>query len=324
MAVMRSDFFVGQPMFIGWRAEEPPPSAPVITSTLARNGRVGVAFSYTITANGRPAPTFDATNLPPGLTFAGRVISGTPTTVVTGHNITLTATNTEGTDTKTLVVNITVAAAPPVISSSLTANAEVGVSFSYTITASNSPTSFNATNLPAGLTRMGAVISGTPTTAMTRNVPITATNADGSDTKTLVLTIAPAGTGVTPTPPWDVTFSFSNTIVNVNGLNIGGVNFPPNARIPLVEMAGWQASYAPDMSDDLYNATSQATLPVQLYAKYTTDAVEKQIPFDNWGPHTPPGGNAITEWGYASATNSIYIQGVNATGNPIALRLSKA
>lgn len=110
---MRSDFFVGQPMFIGWKAEEPPPSAPVITSSLARSATVGRSFSYTITAKGRPAPTFNATGLPAGLTFSGNRISGTPTTAATsGHSITLTATNSEGTDTKTLVLTIAEAAGP--------------------------------------------------------------------------------------------------------------------------------------------------------------------------------------------------------------------
>lgn len=103
--LLRSNFFVGQPMMIGWTAVEPPPSAPVITSSLTRNATVGRSFSYTITAKGRPAPTFTVTGLPAGLTFSGRAISGVPTTAAT-TNITLTATNSEGSDTKTLVLTV--------------------------------------------------------------------------------------------------------------------------------------------------------------------------------------------------------------------------
>ncbi len=80
--------------------------------------------------------------------------------------------------------------APPAVTSSLAAAGTNGVSFSYTITGSNSPSSFGATSLPAGLTRTGAVISGTPSASGTFSVPITVTNASGSETKTLVITIA--------------------------------------------------------------------------------------------------------------------------------------
>jgi hypothetical protein len=92
------------------------------------------------------------------------------------------------------VQTISVPVVAPVISSSLTAAGTVGSAFSYTITATNTPTSFSATGLPAGLsidTGTG-VISGTPTTAAVTNVTIGATNAGGSDSQTLVITISAA------------------------------------------------------------------------------------------------------------------------------------
>ena len=79
----------------------------------------------------------------------------------------------------------------PVITSPLTASGNEGTPFTYAITATNLPTSYNATGLPAGLsinTTTGA-ITGTPTTAGTYNVTITATNSVGSDNQTLVITI---------------------------------------------------------------------------------------------------------------------------------------
>lgn len=80
---------------------------------------------------------------------------------------------------------------PPSITSALAATATVNAPFSYTITATNSPTSYNATSLPSWLTRSGAVLSGTPTssTGSPFSIPIAASNADGSDTKNLILTV---------------------------------------------------------------------------------------------------------------------------------------
>jgi hypothetical protein len=82
---------------------------------------------------------------------------------------------------------------PPVITSQLTATATVGSSFSYTITATNSPTSFGATGLPAALSvnTSSGLISGMPQAAGTSNVTISATNGAGTGNATLVLSIGP-------------------------------------------------------------------------------------------------------------------------------------
>lgn len=100
---------------------------------------------------------------------------------------------------ETYINALRAAAAPlsPTIVSSLTATGTVGTAFSYAISAIGSPTSYNATGLPAGLiigTGTG-IISGTPTAAGTTNVTITATNGVGTDTETLVITINAAAGG---------------------------------------------------------------------------------------------------------------------------------
>jgi hypothetical protein len=95
-----------------------------------------------------------------------------------------------------LVINITVA--PPVIeplfiTSPLTAIGTHSVVFTtYTIAATNSPTSYNASGLPVGLSvnTSNGQITGTPTTAGVYNSTISATNADGTATAMLVITIA--------------------------------------------------------------------------------------------------------------------------------------
>ena len=82
-------------------------------------------------------------------------------------------------------------AVPPVITSPATASGTVGSAFSYQITATNNPTSFGATGLPAGLSvnTTSGLISGTPTAAGTSTVTLSATNAAGTGTATLTLTI---------------------------------------------------------------------------------------------------------------------------------------
>lgn len=88
----------------------------------------------------------------------------------------------------------------PLITSSLTKTDSYGSTVSYQITASNAPTSFNAANLPAGLSvnTSTGVISGTVTENVgTVLTTITATNSAGSDTKTLTWTITPKALTVT-------------------------------------------------------------------------------------------------------------------------------
>jgi hypothetical protein len=86
---------------------------------------------------------------------------------------------------------ISVAAAPgaPVITSAANASVVVGTPFSYTITASGSPSGFNATNLPPGLTCANGIISGTPTSVGTYNIQLAATNASGVGYGNLTLTV---------------------------------------------------------------------------------------------------------------------------------------
>jgi Putative Ig domain len=174
-----------------------PVVAPVINSTLTKSGLVGAALNYQITATNTPG-SYNATGLPAGLSIntTSGLISGTPTGAAVS-NVSISATNTAGTDTKVLVITVTVPV--PVISSALTKSGTVGTALSYQITASNTPTSFAATGLPAGLSinTTNGVISGTPTAAATTNVNISATNAGGTDTDVLVITVT-AAPAVTP------------------------------------------------------------------------------------------------------------------------------
>src|SRR5436190_14689485 len=163
-------------------------------------GQVGVPFSFQISATNSPT-SYAASGLPAGLTVntATGLISGTPavgTDAGSPYSVTITATNGSGTGTATLT--LTIKPATPVITSSTTASGTVCSAFSYQITATNNPTSYNATPLPAGLTvnTSTGLISGTPTASGTFTATISATNAGGTGSAALTITISPPPTPV--------------------------------------------------------------------------------------------------------------------------------
>ena len=77
--------------------------------------------------------------------------------------------------------------AAPIITGTMMAYPYVGQSFSYQISALNSPTTYTATALPPGLTMTsGGQISGNPTTTGVTAVTVTATNSYGTSLATKI------------------------------------------------------------------------------------------------------------------------------------------
>src|SRR6266700_4292631 len=170
---------------------------PNMTSSTTATGTVGVSYTtssplYQITANNSPT-SYSTTVSIPGISFDGTTgkFTGNPTTTGT-YSGTITATNSSGDGKQNLTVTINPPA--PVITSSPTATGTVGASFSYQITATNSPTSyattvsipgvsFNATGPNAGK------FSGTATTAGTYSGTISATNVTGTGSQSFTVMI---------------------------------------------------------------------------------------------------------------------------------------
>jgi len=121
------------------------------------------------------------------------------------------------------------AAAAPVITSAPTASGTVGIAFSYQITTTNgTPYAYGASGLPAGLgvnTGTG-LISGTPRTAGTSNVTLSATNSYGTRKATLTLTIrqgvslSPASLAFTSEPLGNAAAPQSITLANGTGTTV--------------------------------------------------------------------------------------------------------
>ncbi len=144
------------------------------------------------------------------------------------------------------VISVTVNNPPPAITSAGSASGTIGSAFSYQITATNSPTSFNATGLPAGLSvnTSGGLISGTPGSAGTFSVTISATNGSGTGSATLTLSIAappPTVSVVNPANGAVVsgTIAISGTASDAGGLSSVAVSVDSGAYSLAVGTTSW-------------------------------------------------------------------------------------
>lgn len=187
--------------------------SPVISGNFA-NGTVGVGYSSSITATNSPTSWSTSGTLPPGLSGSGSgstfTISGTPSAAGT-YTFNVTATNSGGSDTVSR--SITINNAAPVISGDF-GSGTVGVGYSSSISASNSPTSWSVgSGLPPGLSASSSgstlTVSGTPTSAGTYSFSVTASNEGGSDTQSKSISIV-----APPNPSWSSTGAFGSGKVN--------------------------------------------------------------------------------------------------------------
>jgi len=175
-----------------------------------------MAYSAQLAATGT-APitwTLQSGSLPTGLTLSSAgLISGTPT-VANTFSFTVKATNSAGSATRAL--GIIVETVPTITTTSLP-NGKVNTTYSTTLSATGSTPitwSLQSGTLPTGLSLSTAgVISGTPTAQGTSSFTVRATNAAGSATKVLSITItAPPKITTTLLPNGSVGTPYNQTL----------------------------------------------------------------------------------------------------------------
>lgn len=212
-------------------------TAPTLGADIADSVNIGAIYQRLLTVTGDATTVTVTGSLPPGVTAvlsdpARRRLFGEPTAAGTYTSI-LTAANTQGSDTQTITIVVNQV---PVITSSPVVSATVGQPFSYSITASSSPTSYGAGSLPAGLAinALTGEISGTPTSSSAGGsivFPVTATNAHGTGTMDLNFYIGVVGapvitSGGTIAAVKGVPFTYTITATPAATSYVAGMWFP--------------------------------------------------------------------------------------------------
>lgn len=182
---------------------------PAITIMgVAPAGTVGVGYKTSFSANGGTTPYSYSISgsIPPGLTFAGGDLTGTPTTAGT-YTFTVLAVDAgkcSGSGTFTLVISEPACPAISITPASVpTATVGTGYKIAFSASGGSGPYSYLvAGDVPPGLTFSAGEVLGTPTTPGTFTFTITATDVkacSGSARYSLVVA-SPACPAITVNP----------------------------------------------------------------------------------------------------------------------------
>ena len=269
-------------------------STPVITAVAPIEFATNSASSYQLKATGTPAPTWKIVSgtLPTGMTLDATtgLISGKPT-VSARSQLVVSATNSAGTATTALDISVT----EPVVFStdSVLPEIVVGLPYSVQLVATGNPTFSIASNteIPAGLTlsRTG-LLSGTPIQNQKYQnyvMPIVATNAKGSVTKTFTTKLSPVAI---TTPNEIVWYEYATGSIPIKTSGLGPdsqvsvvhdtnsiTSFPSGAR-----MVGSAMTFDGTLREQNFNIVLKATNSVgaSVTKGFTVKVLGQK--FDNW------------------------------------------
>jgi archaellum component FlaF (FlaF/FlaG flagellin family) len=235
--------------------------------------------------------------------------------------------------------------APPVITSSTTAGGVAGSSFSYQISATNSPTSYGASGLPSGLAinSTSGLISGTPASSGTFSVNLSATNGGGTGSATLALSVSSPLQAQIAASPSSVSFGTvtdgttdsvpitlnnnGNTTLTFSQIGVTGAGFAQTGlstslTIPAGGSTTFNATFDPlsagTVSGSITLTTNGTPSPLAIGLSGTGQAVSVQL---SASPTSLSFGNILDQSSSqltASVTNNgnsnVTISGVTITG----------
>ena len=292
------------------------PGLSLAPASTTFNAPYGAAFSQAFTASGGIGPyTYARTGtLPPGMSFSGNTVSGTPT-APGSFAFTITATDTGSTGAGspfTVAQNYTIDVAAPVIvvNPATLANPDAGIAYSEVLSATGGvgPYGFALTAgaLPTGITlSTGGTLSGTSNEVGTFNFTVTATDANGqTGARAYTVTIAAPVLTMNPAPgtltaPYGVAYSQVFTA----GGSAGPFNYVLTGALPAgVTFSGNTLSGTPTVPGS-YPITVTATdtvltgagAPFSIAQNYTLDVPAPTIVVNPATLTNPDAGVAYSE-----------------------------